>query len=249
METVAVIQARMGSNRLPGKMMLPLAGRHVIERVIERTAAAQRVDQVIVATSDRQADDILDRYAQRAGIETVRGDETDVLGRVYRAVEPIEPDIVVRMCGDRPLFAPAITDAVVSTLTAEDADYASNTIERTFPWGWGCEAFTFESFERVEKQAESTHDREHVTPYYYNNPELFDIENVASEAVFDADYLQNRTNLRLTLDEADDYELIRDVYRNIDAESLGPDTLDGRAIIEFLDDHDELRSLNAHLLH
>ncbi|MFC7076758.1 glycosyltransferase family protein [Haloarcula halophila] len=243
MDVLAIIQARMGSSRLPGKMMLPLAGTPVIERVIARTKAAERVDEVIVATSDQPADDILERYAQRAGVDVFRGSETDVLERLYRATETVEPDTIVRMCGDRPLIPPEVTDGVVESLEREAVDYVSNSMPRTFPLGWGCEAFTRESFKRVRANAETTYHREHVTPYYREFPEEFDLENVTSTDVFDDESLQNRVERRLTLDHADDYELIREVYDHCSAGKIIPS-----ATIMNCVDQQELYRLNEHLV-
>jgi spore coat polysaccharide biosynthesis protein SpsF len=240
---LGIIQARMGSTRLPGKMMLPLDGSHVIERIIERTAAADHIDDVVVATSDTTADDIIARYAKRASADVHRGSETDVLGRLYEAAATTDAERIVRMCGDRPLIPKAVIDGVVTALQRRGGDYASNLLERTFPWGWGCEAFTFKSFETVEQEAQDPHDREHVTPYYRNNPETFDLHNVTSEDVFDDGMLHSRTDLRLTLDEADDYELIKKVYEELPHNGIHKP----RDVIKYID-KTGLQTLNAHLL-
>ena len=239
MTTVGIIQARMGSSRLPGKVMLPLDSEHVLARDIQRIAQAKTVDEVVVATSDQKQDDIVARYAERAGADVFRGSEQNVLSRVYEAARRAEADIVVRLTGDCPLIDPETIDTVVTTLTETGAEYAGNTVERSFPRGLDVEAFTFESFERVHEAVEKPHHREHVTPYYHEHPDRFDLVHVTSDAVFDDPKYRNRTDLRLTLDEADDYELLREVYENVASE----DIIDVRDAIDCIDAHN-LQRLN-----
>lgn len=210
--TLALIQARMGSTRLPGKMMLPLGGDYVITRVVERVKAAETVDDVVVATSTRTADDILARYAEAAGAEVFRGSESDVLARMYHAAESFDhPHIIIRVTGDCPLIDPIVLDEIVRRVNG-DVDYASNVIERTFPRGLDAEAFTFDSFSTVNEIATEPYQREHVTSVYHESPELFTTCNVVSDEVYPDPICQNRTDLRFTLDEADDYELIKSIY-------------------------------------
>lgn len=228
--TVAIaIQARTGSSRLPGKVMYPLAGRSVITALVEQVSEAATADNVVVATSDQERDDVICRHAERAGVDTFRGSETDVLGRMYCAVAQYDPTIVVRICGDCPLVPPSLIDATVEA--SDGVDYASTKVERTLPLGLDAEAFTFESFGRVEASATSTHYREHVTPYYLDHPDQFDIESVDSSAIFDEDaaHLHRRTDLRLTLDRAADYERLSRMY-----DALGEQPT-ARDAIEFLD--------------
>lgn len=234
MHIVAVIQARMGSSRLPGKVMLPLAGEHVLTHDVRRVDAAETVDETVVATSTGTQDDIVARYAERAGADVFRGAENDVLNRMSRAAREADADVVVRVTGDCPLVAPEAIDAVVCRLRETGADYASTTVERTLPRGLGAEAFTFESFERVQKRANEPYEHEHVTPRYYENPKEFHVRTVTSEAVFDADRHRDRTDLRLTLDEADDYDLLRTIYEGIEWDGV----LDARDAIDFVDEND-----------
>ena len=219
MNTIAIIQARMGSTRLPGKTMLPLDGKHVIERDIERVSRAESITETVVATSELTADDILDRYAERSGATVYRGSETDVLGRMYEAATAATADIIVRITGDCPLVSPRGIDAVVERLQNADADYASNTLKRTLPRGLDVEAFTYETFKTVERRATARDEREHVTLHYRRNRDDFDIVNVTDSETFDTKLLYGRNDLRLTLDEADDYELLRRVYENVASDS------------------------------
>lgn len=208
----AIIQARTGSTRLPGKVMYPLDGQPALEHVVTRTAHADSVTDVVVATSTEPQDDVIAQYAPTFGADVIRGSESNVLSRFERAVEEHDPDVVLRITGDCPLIDPAIIDSVVATVSDGEADYASNISHRTFPRGLDVEAFTAESFESVISAATTQAEREHVTPYYRENPDEFEIVNVTSDQVFSEEKYLDRTDLRLTLDEADDYHLLERIY-------------------------------------
>lgn len=242
LKTVACIQARMGSSRLPGKMMLPLDSSHVLQHDVRRVAAADSVDEVVVATSDKQQDDIVARYATREGASVFRGSEDDVLGRMYAAARKHDTDIVVRVTGDNPLVSPEFIDRSVQELVDRGSDCVSARLERTFPYEITTETFTFDSFETVEAASDQPHQREHVTQYYYEHPEEFDLYNVTSEQLFDEASLQNRSNLRLTLDEADDYEVFRRIYEGVEYDEI----VDVADAVHYVD-AEGLAEINQHI--
>jgi len=221
-------------------MMLPLAGEHVLTHDIRRVSAADHVDEVIVATTKKTADDIIYRYATRVGAMVFRGSESDVLGRIYDAAQTTNAEIIVRITGDCPLVDPDTIDAVVTSVVEDGIDYAANIFERTFPRGLDVEAFSFESFERVHQKATEPHHREHVTPYYREEANRFTTERIISTEVFDEQQFQNRDDLRLTLDEAADYEVLRTIYENVAFDDILPI----REAIRYVDQND-LMSLNA----
>lgn len=239
MSCVAVIQARMGSSRLPGKVMLSLNCTPVIRHVVRRTLATASVDVVVVATSRKDRDTIITRHAAEEGAETFRGDEDDVLGRMYRAAKEYGADSVVRITADNPLLSPAAIDAAVLKLNDTGADYVSNKIDRMFPSGLDVETFTFDSFTRIERQTEETYHREHVTPYYRKSDE-FNAVNLDTDEVFGEAFMRDRTDLRLTLDTSDDYELFRRIYENVAYEQ----TVDVRDAVTYVDKND-LGDLNT----
>ena len=239
MNIVAVIQARMGSTRLPGKVMLPLAGEHVLSHDIHRVKAASCIDETVVATSTGKQDDIVKRYAAREGATVFRGSENDVLGRMFGAARKANADVVVRVTADCPLVAPEIIDTVVERLIETDSEYACTTIERTFPRGLGADAFTMDSFETVEERSNEPYEREHVVPYYHDHPDQFDIEKVTSDDVYTESRYQNRTDLRITLDEADDYELFRRLYNELEWNRI----IDVRNAIDYVDQNN-LKKIN-----
>jgi len=222
--------------------MLPLGGRHVLQVVIDRVTASSTVDEVVVATSEKLPDEIVARYSAREGASVFRGSEENVLERMFRAATDAGADTVVRVTADSPLVAPDVIDAGVRLLDDTDSDYVSTELDRTFPRGLGVELFTYDSFTTVYERSNEAYEREHVTPHYYQNPDEFAIENLPSDRVFEADRHRDRADLRLTLDEADDYELLRKIHDGI-AQS---GRIDVRDAIDYVDEHD-LRRINDHV--
>ncbi|MFD1685885.1 cytidylyltransferase domain-containing protein [Halobellus litoreus] len=241
MKTVACIQARMGSSRLPGKVMLPLDGNHVIEHVIRRVASSDSIDEIVVATSDKKRDDIINLYADRSGATVFRGSEENVLERMFDAANESSADIVVRVTADCPLVSPRFIDTAVDKLS-DGYEYVSARSEQTFPHGLRVGAFTFDSFRTVKEESTESRHREHVTPYYYENPDKFNLYDILSDEVFDYENLQNRTDLRLTLDESNDYELLRRIYDEVDYDRI-IDLLDA---VRYIDKND-LSEINQHV--
>jgi len=242
MTTIATVQARTGSTRLPGKVMYPLGGTPVLAHVIQRVMAAETIDQTIVATSTKSPDDVVAACASRTGATVVRGSEADVLGRFQRVVKDHHPNVLVRVTADCPLLSPVVLDSVVKCLHRSGADYSSNIVKRTFPRGLDVEAFTTDSFAIVCEEATEPHHREHVTPYYHEKSDRFKCVSVVAKDVFSEEWLHGRTDIRLTLDEPSDYELLRQVYAGIPYDGL----LGVRDAIRYIDENG-LNELNAHV--
>jgi spore coat polysaccharide biosynthesis protein SpsF len=219
MKVVAVIQARMGSTRLPGKVVLPLDGNPLLEHVVRRTFASEMVDEVVVATTFNRADDIVAEYAKEAGANVFRGSEDDVLGRMWKAANENASDVIIRVTGDNPFIDPQLISEIAVRVT-EGADYVSNKIERTWPLGVDAEGFSFSSFSQVNKLANEPHHREHVTPYYRENPDEFSMENVTVTDVYGERVYESGPELRLTMDEFADYKLYRQVYEEIEYDTI-----------------------------
>ena len=215
MKVVAVVLARIGSTRLPGKTMYPLAGETAIRRTIDRLSTASTIDEIILATSKKTRDDVLAKEAHGAGIEVFRGSETDVLGRTHNASLQLGADLIVRIAGDCPLVSPKIVDHCVSKLSESGADYVSNKLKRTFPLGFDVEAFTAESFFSVDELAASSYEREHVTVYYIENKSKFDCINFTSDEIFSKEQHQDRTDIEVVLDEPADFEMLSKLYKNL----------------------------------
>lgn len=242
MNTVAIIQARTGSSRLPGKVMYPLDGKTNLQHVIERTKKAEYIDTTCVATSTNPSDDIISHYAQQFGAEVLRGSESNVLNRFEEALSEYNSNILVRITADCPLLSPQFIDASVNRIQQTDAEYVSAELSRTFPRGVTCEAFTANSFEEVIENSTEPHHREHVTPYYRENLEQFELANIISSELFDEEWLQNRTDLRLTLDEPADYQLLETVYREVEYDGI----LDVQDAIQYIDQNN-LATINEYV--
>ncbi len=242
MQTVAVIQARMGSSRLPGKMMFQLGERPVISHVIQRIKNPIRVDNVVLATTVYERDDILVNQAERHDIDIYRGPESDVLKRMYDAATTAGADIVVRVCADNPLISPDCIETAVSHLRNRSLNYCS--FDQSVPIGLGAEAFTMDSFTDVESSSDKAHEREHVTVFYKENTSWFDLEALAAEDVFKEPEMFRNSDARLTLDMAADYELLRRVYQNVELRDDG--IVDVHDAISYIEDSD-LTTVNNYI--
>jgi spore coat polysaccharide biosynthesis protein SpsF len=200
-----ITQARMGSTRLPGKVMKNLLGAPMLEHFIARIKQAKHVQEIVIATTTHKRDDVIVNLAERLGVKSFRGSEDDVLGRYYGAAKRFKIDIIIRATSDCPLVDPQIIDEMVSMFLEEEIDYLSNNLERTYPLGLDVEIFSFSALERAHKCADADFEREHVTPYIRNNPEIFKIKNKCLEKDF--------SNYRLTVDTKEDFELIARIYK------------------------------------
>ncbi|MEA3210635.1 MAG: spore coat polysaccharide biosynthesis protein SpsF [Chthoniobacter sp.] len=203
--TIAIVQARMGSTRLPGKVLLPLAGVPMLRHVIERVRRATRVDHVLVATTTEAADEAIATFCAEWGCACFRGSEHDLLDRYYQAARTVPSEVVVRITSDCPLVDPGLIDRVLAEREEFAADYASNTYPvRTYPRGLCTEAFRFAALERAWGEAPDSSSREHVTPYIYRNPDRFHIHNVTNE--------EDCSAHRWTVDTVEDYALVERIY-------------------------------------
>ncbi len=235
MSCVAIIQARMGSSRLPGKVLEDVGGASVLARVVHRTRRARMLDAVVVATTSESRDDAVAHECQALGVPAFRGSEDDVLDRFYRAAQAADASTVVRICADCPLIDPRVIDLVVATFFERRADYASNTLERTFPRGLDLEVTSFETLERAWRQATDPPEREHVTPFIYRRPESFRLNSVTSG--------RDHSHHRWTVDTAEDLAFVRELYARLDND----DRCHWRDAAAVVNDEPELADLNRHV--
>lgn len=232
MKTVAIVQARMGSTRLPGKVLLPLLGEPVLSRVMRRTARASRLDEVVVATSGDRSDDPIVELAEREAWPVVRGSADDLLDRYMLAARTHEADVVVRITSDCPLIDPEVIDRTVEAFAAGDCDYASTALEpRTFPRGLDVEVISRETLARAWQEDGDPAWREHATPYIYRHPELFRLCAVTAD--------EDHSEQRWTIDTPADYELVRRIY-----DALGRDDFSWREALEIVEAHPDWMDLN-----
>jgi len=182
MKIATIVQARMGSTRLPGKVMLDLGGVTVLARVVERLRRARLIGELIIATTTDPADDVIVQECESLDVRTFRGAEKDVLDRYYQAALHFNAEAVVRITSDCPLIDPEITDNVIRVFLESRPDYASNALQRTYPRGLDTEAIAFAALERTWRLADRSYQRSHVTAYIYENPAQFKIIPVTGEA-------------------------------------------------------------------
>ena len=233
-KTAAVLQVRTGSSRLPGKALRLLAGAPMLERQIERVRRARRLDELIIATSTRGDDDPIAALCARVGVRCHRGSLEDVLDRVHAAAALAAPSHVVRLTGDCPLADPQLIDRVVAFCIEGGYDYASNTVEPTFPDGLDVEAMRFEALATAWREARLGSEREHVTPFLYKNAQRFRTGSFKAA--------RDLSHLRWTVDEPDDLALAERIYGELYAQNPAFSTHDVLALLERIP---ELKTLNT----
>lgn len=237
MKVVAIIQARTGSSRLPGKVLLPLSGRPMLGRVVERTRQAKTIDEVVVATTDQPADTEIADLCRAEDWPVFAGSEHDVLDRYYKAASEHRAELVVRITSDCPMIDADVIDAVVQKyMDYPAADYVSCILPpRTYPRGLDVEAFPFEVLARTWREAKRAPCREHVTRYIHRQPHRFTLRGVFSPT----DY----SNLRWTVDTEEDFDLAQKIYAY-----FGHDQFGWRDILSAYADHPEWLTVNAHIV-
>lgn len=202
MNIVATIEARMGSNRLPGKVLLPAAGKPMLGHLVDRLRRVTSLDAIVLATTTHPADDALEAFAQASGLLCFRGSEENVMSRVIGAAVLAKAEIVVEITGDCPLIDSDLVEQTIRMFLANPCDYASNAHVRSYPDGMDVQVFPLEILRRAYSQTKDKLDLEHVTLYIRNHPELFrHVHLVAPPSL-------HRPELGLTLDEPGDYALI-----------------------------------------
>ena len=235
---VCTIEARMTSARLPGKVLLPLAGKPALERLAERIQRSHYVDEIVVATTVNDTDQPIIDLCEKIRCSYSRGSEEDVLFRVLEAAKSVSGDIVVEITGDCPLIDHRHIDKVIELFYSGEYDYASNTIERSFPDGFDVQVFPVHVLEEVDRLTHDPIDRVHVSYYIYTHPERYKLLNWKAEGVV------YWPGLGITLDEKDDYKLINKIF-----EKLIPKNEDFSAedIVNLLRSQPELIEINSNV--
>jgi spore coat polysaccharide biosynthesis protein SpsF len=233
MNTIAIVQGRIGSTRLPGKILKKINDKFVLDYVFDRLKFSKELDNIVLATTTEKKDDILEQYSSKKGIDHFRGSEEDVLNRYYHAAKKYNADIIVRITSDCPLIDPDIVDKVIRQHNTDKFDYTANTIKRTFPRGLDVEVFNFDVLEIDFKNATEKYQREHVTPYIIEHPEKFKLKNVEAKGKL------YRPDIRITIDTIEDFELIKKIIQNFHNLSFKSEE-----IIDFLDKNPDLLEIN-----
>ena len=234
-KVTAIVQARMSSSRLPGKVLKEILGKPMILLELERLRHCQTVDEIILATSSDDSDKELANIVRKNGFSAYQGNLNDVLDRYYQCAKQCNPTHVVRITGDCPIIDPQIVDTVISKHLQENNDYTSNVLGKiTFPDGLDTEVMKFSALERAWKKAKLPSEREHVTQYIIQHPEIFRQGSLLSE-------IPGLGDERWTVDEPEDFRFISEVY-----ERLYPNNPDFtlKDVLVLLTEHPELRSIN-----
>jgi len=232
---VAIIQARMGSSRLPAKVMKDVSGQPMLARVVNRVRRAKMPSKVVIATSTETADVAIAEFCDAYSVPVFCGNELDVLDRYYQAARAHAADAIVRITADCPLIDPELLDHVVNAFLVAQPDYASNALVRTFPRGLDVEVVSMAALERAWHEAPEEYQRTHVTPFFYQNPMLFTCLNVTDEL--------DHSAYRWTVDTIEDLEFVRAVYAR-----LGPaDTFAWRDVLKLLEREPGLLEINRHV--
>ena len=241
MHTVVIIQARMNSSRLPGKVLLDLGGQPMLVRVVERARRAQSVHAVVIATTTDPSDDPIEALCLARGYPFYRGSQFDVLDRFYQAARQFSAEIIVRLTADCPVIDPAVIDQTVQAFHQHQADFACNRLPppwpRTWPIGLDTEVCSFAGLERAWKEAALPFEREHVMPYFYDHEGRFKVIVVDH----DPDY----GSLRWTVDTPEDLALLREIFRSFG----GSDAFTWLDVLRLVQHEPELARLNAGVRH
>lgn len=234
MKVVAIIQARMGSERLPGKVLLSVGGQPMIALEINRLRSARSLDEIVVATTDRAIDDPIEGLCKEMGVECFRGSENDVLDRYYQTARRYHGEGIVRITGDCPFVDPHVVDQVVQVFRDKQpsCEYASNIFPvRTFPRGLDTEVIRFDALEQAWLEASDPASREHVTPHIYRNPSRFNIVSFTNEADF--------SSMRWTVDTDEDFRFV-----SIVCEHLSNDRFSWKEVVALLACHPSWQKIN-----
>jgi spore coat polysaccharide biosynthesis protein SpsF len=253
---VAIIQGRMSSSRLPGKILSDIAGQPMLTRVFTRTSRARTLDEVIFATTTDTSDDPVAEYCDFSGIPFTRGSLFDVLDRYYQAAAQAKADVVVRITADCPVIDPDLIDDVVNTLLDGEYDFVCNRLpppwSRTYPIGLDVEACSFKILKKAWKEAKEPQHREHVMPYFYEDVKLLNESRTWQTGVsprgFNVALLHHTTDFgdyRWTVDTPEDLEFMRQVYGRFN----GRDDFTWKEVLDVVHDDPGLMKINAGVQH
>ena len=233
LKIVAIVQAHMGSHRLPGKVLRPIMGKPMLEHLISRLKLSKEIDSIVVATTNNERDREIIKLAERCGVRWFVGDEKDVLDRIVRAAEEEKADIVVRVTADNPLTDPLTIDRMIRQHKIARADY---TWTEGMPVGIAAEVVSFDALKRVHSLTKKPYDREHVTTFIKENKELFKIQFLTSPHEF------FRPEYRLTVDYEEDLRLMEEIFKRL---YISHEIFSLTETIKLLDENPELREINV----
>lgn len=234
----AIIQARMTSTRLPGKVMLKACEKTFLSHMLERVKRSKTLDKIVIATTMNQSDDVIEKFCIDNNIFCYRGSETDLLDRFKMAADAVSADVIVRLTSDTPLMDPAIIDKIVETFNHNKYDLVCNNfpLPRTYPDGMNVEVFSRRILDEIHKSAKKPSDREHVTFFIWMHPEKYSFYRV--------DYEKDLSQYRFNLDYHEDYLFLKSVFEGL---YLNNHYFTMEDVINWLNDHPDVLKLNKHI--
>ena len=234
MDTAIIVQARLASKRLPGKVLKKINGKTILEYIIKRLKKTKLSKNIIIATTKKEEDQKIIKVAKKTNCHTFRGSTNNVLNRYYRAAAYYKVKNIVRVCSDSPLIDPQIINKVYFFYLKNNYDYVSNKIFPSYPVGMGVEIFNFQSLKKVNKLAKSSYEKEHVTPYFLKRPKKFKIKNVGSK--------KKLLNYRVVLDYAEDFKLISNILKHFNKQKK---IFTLKDIIKYIDRNPIAKKINS----
>lgn len=235
MKVLSVIQARIGSTRLPGKVLLKIQGKTILEHIVDFLKFSKLTDQIIVATTNLSVDDKIVNLMNDLQIDYFRGSSDDVLCRYFECAKAFNGDLIVRITADDPIIVPELIDEVISTCKQTGCDYATNLLHRTYPLGITGEAFTFSILKKLHEKQIDPMSREHVTHHMLENPHLYNIREIFAPS----DLV--RSNWRLTIDHEEDFQLISEIFSRL----YTPNSyIRYPSLVKYLDKNNDLLKIN-----
>ena len=230
----AIIQARLNSNRLNKKILLKIENKNLLEHLFSQLSYSTHIDKKIIATTINKIDDEIENFAKLQNITFFRGNPLDVLDRYYRCAKFFNLETIVRISGDAPLIDPSIVDKTIEYYKKNNFDYVSNFFNRSYPIGTEIEIFSFKTLEKCWMNAKKSSEKEHVTPFIYNHPELFKIGHI--------EYKKNISHLHWTVDQIEDFKFVELIFKKIKKRPILMDD-----ILELLENEPELLEINKNI--
>jgi spore coat polysaccharide biosynthesis protein SpsF (cytidylyltransferase family) len=230
----AIIQARLNSNRLNKKILLKIENKNLLEHLFSQLSHSTQIDKKIIATTINKIDDEIENFAKLQNITFFRGNPLDVLDRYYQCAKFFSLETIVRISGDAPLIDPSIVDKTIEYYKKNNFDYVSNFFNRSYPIGTEIEIFSFKTLEKCWMNAKKSSEKEHVTPFIYNHPELFKIGHI--------EYKKNISHLHWTVDQIEDFKFVELIFKKIKKRPILMDD-----ILELLENEPELLEINKNI--
>ncbi len=230
----AIIQARLNSSRLNKKILLKIENKNLLEHLFSQLSYSTHIDKKIIATTINKIDDEIENFAKLQNITFFRGNPLDVLDRYYRCAKFFNLETIVRISGDAPLIDPSIVDKTIEYYKKNNFDYVSNFFNRSYPIGTEIEIFSFKTLEKCWMNAKKSSEKEHVTPFIYNHPELFKIGHI--------EYKKNISHLHWTVDQIEDFKFVELIFKKIKKRPILMDD-----ILELLENEPELLEINKNI--